>query len=216
MRTIEIVIKVDVDDTELMRLLNLGQVVISEENQTVKEAEVTEFKCPHCEYSGKNQNSVNSHLKYCKNKPEAKKETVAPTSGQQQNPEAKQGESSPQWKRKIEVKPKPKVKPYIPLSDADVKQMVVSAVLAGTGDMVLSESIANAHIKRVRKDIGNNPAAEKDLKSFEARVTKILRRIAAIMGPDDCVHMEMAGEDSFGVTILGTGSLTAESLLKKL
>ena len=216
MRTIEIVIKVDVDDAELMRLLNLGQVVIPEEKQLTKEAEVTEFKCPHCEYSGKNQNAVNSHLKYCKNKPEAKKETAAPTSGHQRNPEAKPGRSSSPQKRKIEVKPKPKVKPYIPLPDADLKQMVVSAVLAGNGEMVLSEAIANAHIKRVRKELGNNPAADKDLKSFEAKVTKILRRIAAIIGPDYCVHMEMAGEDSFGVAILGTGSLTAESLLKEL
>ena len=69
MRTIKVVIEVDVSDTELLALLGLGSAVeaapVNAPVETVVETateEPNQFKCPYCDYTGKSQNSVNSHF----------------------------------------------------------------------------------------------------------------------------------------------------------
>ena len=244
MRTIKVVIEVDVSDTELLALLGLGSAVeaapVNAPVETVVETateEPNQFKCPYCDYTGKSQNSVNSHLKYCKHKP--KKDKKAKKEKKEKKKEKKERKSRTKEplnpfaadaaaqaerrraaaeKRRAALleKKKEKKEVYKPPTDAEVNDLVVTQLLARSGEFLTSGQIASAHKKRAVKKYGDTVETRKGLEPLEGRIANVMRRIESILSADEVMGMDMTGEDSYQLGVLSIENIKKANLLAEL
>lgn len=238
MRTIKVVIEVDVSDTELLALLGLGTAVEAAPVEAPVEAvvetvteEPKQFKCPHCDYTGKSQNSVNSHLKYCKHKPKkdkkAKKEEKKERKSRIKEPpnpfaadaaaQAERRRAAAEKRRAALLeKKKEKKEVYKPPTDAEVNDLVVTQLLARSGEFLTSAQIASAHKKRAVKKYGDTAETRKGLEPLEGRIANVMRRIESILSADEVMGMDMTGEDSYQLGVLSIENIKKANLLAEL
>lgn len=240
MRTIKVVIEVDVSDTELLALLGLGTAVEAAPVEAPVEAvvesdteEPKQFKCPYCDFTGKSQNSVNSHLKYCKHKPKkdkkAKKEEKVKKERKSRtkeplNPFAADAAAQAERRRAaaekrraaILAKKKEKKEVYKPPTDAEVNGLVVTQLLARSGEFLTSGQIASAHKKRAVKKYGDTVETRKGLEPLEGRIANVMRRIESILSADEVMGMDMTGEDSYQLGVLSIENIKKANLLAEL
>jgi len=240
MRTIKVVIEVDVSDTELLALLGLGTAVeaapVEAPVEVVVESDTEEpeqFKCPYCDFTGKSQNSVNSHLKYCKHKPKkdkkAKKEKKEKKERKSRtkeplNPFAADAAAQAERRRAaaekrraaLLEKKKEKKEVYKPPTDAEVNDLVVTQLLARSGEFLTSGQIASAHKRRAVKKYGDTVETRKGLEPLEGRIANVMRSIESILSADEVMGMDVTGEDSYQLGVLSIENIKKANLLAEL
>lgn len=214
---IDIVIK-DVDAKLAQQIFALIGEDVKFEQTTKEETVVVDdlpFDCQYCGRKFKSQNSVNSHLKYCKDKPankaKAKPEEVKPVEPEPKKEKKRRIISTPKPKKKKEV-----VKPsFNAPSELDLKKVVASAVINNGSNISSSSGICHELATNLRKAQGPSDALDKYVREVEQEIAKHLRKLEAHLGASQCMGMDLP--DGYQIAVFANlESLTLDKLVKAL
>jgi len=180
--------------------------------ETIKTDAHLHFACEWCGRKYKSQNSVNSHLKYCKDKPankvEAKPEEVKPAEPEPKKEKKRLVIPTPPPKKKVAPKPT-----FNAPSELDLKKVVVTAVLNNGNDITSSAGIYHELAASLKKAQGPSDMLDRWLKGKEQVIADTLRKLEAHLGAGQCMGMNLP--DGYQIAIFADlGSLTLDELVK--
>jgi hypothetical protein len=188
--------------------------VAGAKTETIKTDAHLRFDCEWCGRKYQSQNSVNSHLKHCKDKPakqeDAESEAVAPVKPAPKKEPKRRVIAPPKKKKKVAPKPT-----FNAPSELDLKKVVVTAVLNNGNDITSSAGIYHELAASLKKAQGTSEQLEAWLKGKEQAIAGTLRKLEAHLGAGQCMGMDLP--DGYQIAIFADlGSLTLDKLLKAL
>jgi len=216
---IDIIIKdVSVEIAQQIFALVGGDAKIEQVTETKAETIKTDahllFACEWCGRKYKSQNSVNSHLKHCKDKPakeeSTESETVAPVEPAPKKAPKRRVIAPPKQKKKVAPKPT-----FNAPSVSDLKKVVVTAVLNNGNDITSSAGIYHELAASLKKAQGSSEQLETWLKGKEQVIASTLRKLEAHLGAGQCMGMDLP--DGYQIAIFADlGSLKLATLMAVL
>lgn len=200
--------------------------VTDTKTETIKTDAHLPFDCEWCGRKFKSQNSVNSHLKYCKDKPankaKAKPEEVKP------EPEAKlvadkpavkkPAEKKKHTRRAVVVKPpkKKETKPaFVAPSDTELSRTVASLVINNGHDITSTASVVHHIYEGLKSKHGVSEKLTQYAQKLDKLVTERLIKIESFLGAGQCMGMSLP--DGYQIAVFADhGSLKLATLMEVL
>ena len=163
----------------------------------------SQYTCDRCDKKYTYSQSYNSHRKHCK----PVKETPKPK-------EKKVAEKK--FKRTITIpKKSTKAPKYAGITDADLLDMVLSALTGNPNTIVTSAQITSNYVASVRRKFGKTLEVTRMANELESRVVKVIARVAKALGASQCMSMPIS-PNGLQVVLYPKSGLTLKSLKKKL
>lgn len=184
--------------------------VTKTETETIKTDAHLPFSCEWCGREFKSQNSVNSHLKYCEDKPAKKEEKVAQEPPKQpKHPKKARQVRVPTQKKKDPPKPS-----FVAPKDAALKEAVVTSVLANGTNISSSAGISHEIVAGLRNAQGASDELKKFSQNLELKIAEYLKAIEKTLGVGVCMGMPLP--DGYQIAVFDNKGLTKSKLLKSL
>ena len=178
-------------------------------------APVERFNCPHCDRKFVSQNSVNSHQKYCKEKPVA---TEPEEKAAVEKPVEKPVEKKERKRRVVSAKPpkKKESKPaFVAPSKADLNRTVATLVINNGHDITSTASVVHHICDGLKSKHGASDKLTKYAQKLDKLVTERLIKIESFLGAGQCMGMSLP--DGYQIAVFADhGSLKLATLMAVL
>lgn len=181
------------------------------ETETIKTDAHLPFSCEWCGRKFKSQNSVNSHKKYCEDKPAKKEEKVVVEEPPKQPKHPKKARQVKTPVRKKKDPPKPS---FVAPNDSAIKEAVVTSVLANGTNISSSAGISHEIVVGLRKAQGASSELNKFAQNLELTIAGHLKAIEKSLGVGVCMGMPLP--DGYQIAVFDNKGLTKAKLLKSL
>ena len=182
--------------------------------ETIKTDAHLPFTCEWCGRKFKSQNSVNSHKKYCEDRP---KEKVVKKEKKETVKEAPK-KAPVQKKRKVKVPTQKKKDPpkptFVTPADQVIADAVVTSVLANGNNISASASISHNIVVGLRKKYGDSDQLKKFAQTLEGSVALVLKKIEKALGAGVCMGMPLP--DGYQIAVFDNKGITKSKLMKSL